>query len=71
MDKRNRTKVKRYIFYLIGVGFIFGFIPPLISRYISDSEIYAWEWFAFVIISGLFALFLKLYFPKFKKAGEI
>lgn len=71
MDKKNKKKIRNYIIYSVIVAMIFGFVSPIISRYISPNEFFDWQTFIFWILSMVFVIVLLLYFPKFKKSGDV
>lgn len=69
--KKNMKTIRNYILYSLIVAIIFGLLSPIITRYIETSEFFDWQWFVWALFSALFVLILYLYFPKFKRSGEI
>jgi len=69
--KRNLKTIRNYIIYSLIVAILFGLLSPIITRYINNNEFFDWQWFVWALLSAIFILLLYLFFPKFKRSGEL
>lgn len=71
MDKKKK-RILNYIIYSMFLAIIFGFITPIIVRYIpNENEIFNWQVFTSWLFTILLISLLVAFFPKFKKKGSV
>lgn len=72
MDKKKKTKLRKYILYSLTMAIVFGFVSSIIDRYIpNNNEIFNWQTFMYWIFTATFVLLLFTFFPRFKKSGVV